>query len=391
MRTIAVVLPLSLLIVSLAGCAPLVVALPQGASETDRHLFEHPPSELSGEEPLLCTDGERGDADCTEPGALRWSVPLEGDHYVRLGSEGVVFDTRSQLSGRGSPRGLVAEGALHHFADDLLRVHDVGTGEHLWTADLREGAPKGVSDVLRTENRVFVGLGDGRWDFAGFDEIVVLAAGDGAETARLRLAEALEAPGGFRLVGLTTDEEVVVLRDAQGVYLGVDPASGEELWRAEPDTALEMSKLHGRTHRLAGGALDVITWTREDSDSVWEVVGAQRFDAATGADLGRPEVEGVEYSWEVGFLPREYYPSLPLEERSPGEERAALRTPSGDIDPGRWEALSGAGMGTLLSSDEKPTEVVGVACAPDALRDVPPRPVPWAVRCDNTRLFVVNL
>lgn len=381
---------IALLTAALTGCSPLLVELPQGAAEPDQSRFEYPPSELSPEEPLLCLDGERDGADCTAPGTLRWSVPLDGDHYVGFGSEHVLFDTRSRLSGRELPRGLVAEGDLHHFADDLLRVHDVGTGEHLWTADLRAGAPKEVGGVLRTEHRVFVGLGDGRRNAEWFDELVVLDAGDGTEAARLHPAEAFEGLSSALLLGVAADGETVVLRHSEDGYLGADPVSGAELWRVEAETVLEPDDFHRRTHRFEDGAFDVITWTRDDTDSDWEVAAAQRFDTITGSELGEPDVEGEKYSWESGFRPEEYYRAYPFEELPYGERAVPRLTPSSDIDPGRWEALSGTGMGTLLSWDEESAEVVGVACAPDAMRDESPSPVPGAVRCDNARLFVVN-
>ncbi|SHJ66823.1 PQQ-like domain-containing protein [Nocardiopsis flavescens] len=386
-----VFLPIALLATALTGCSPLRIALPQGGVEPDQGLFDHPPSELSAEEPLLCLDGERDGADCTEPGALRWSVPLEGVHYVGLRKPEVVFDTRSRLNRSDHLRGLVSDGALHHFSDDLVLVHDLETGRHLWTADLRRGAPKQVDIAARTGDRVFVGLQDGRHLFEGFDELVVLDSEDGTETARLVLADTIEGVSRAHLVGIAEEGGAVVLRHSENGFFGMDPISGDELWRVETRLPWLTDALHDRTHWFADGSLDIIAWSKETPHSDWEAVDAQRFDGLSGAELAAPE-SGVEYRREPGFWPGAYRPGELFDEEGDGAARPVpLTIPSYDIHPGRWEALSGVGTRTLSNRGGGTAEAVSVTCAPDALRVEYPPPLPEAVRCDNARLFVVNL
>ena len=410
MRTPTALLPIALIALALTACAlpacaPVNVALPQGAAEPDWDLFEHPPSELSAEEPLLCTGGERDGVDCTEPGTLRWSVPLEGDHYVQETVEWtIVFDTRSRLSDHATPAALVADGALHHFDDDLLRVHDIGTGEHLWTADLRGDVPSTVTAVERSGDRLFVGLNDGRSRSHAVDELVVLDTRDGEEMSRLTTAEVLDS--GPAMIGTAADGGVVVFRDSPRDYSGVDPVSGEELWRIRTDGLPDSDDEREETYRVEDDTLALVTWRRADSGDDWEVEASHRFDGVTGEDLGEEQVEeGSPRYWRP--QQRDYrHGYLRDEDFRDGDRRSVhlqyplYDTEVSDAEAERWQPLSGVGMGVLgpadsddRGDDEDPLRgtLVGVACAPDGLRIEEPPPLPRALRCDNTRLFAINL
>lgn len=373
--------PFALLAVALTACAPLRVDLPEGASVPEQSEFDYPPSELSTEGLLLCLDGEREGADCTRSGEVRWSVPLEGEYYVGTGSgRSTLFDAHNSLRDRSEYTGLVAEGMLHHFNDDLLHTHDVHTGEHLWTVDLRREEPLQVQVVERTDTRLVVGLNDGRREM-NVEELVTLDPEDGSERGRLAVGGSF----GASLVGIVSDGEVLVFLESPGEYFGVGSHGGEELWRVEVESSPDSPQLHQQRRWIEDGDLLVVDQERPNSEDEWEDTDVHRFDGVTGEEIEESGPVGGEQRGRPSYHRVKYDPGYRIAEEDSADLREYL--PLGNTSD-RQEALAGVGVGFLPSNNG--VVVVGLACPPDALRVEDPPTIPDTVRCDNPRLFAVN-
>ncbi|WP_017586156.1 outer membrane protein assembly factor BamB family protein [Nocardiopsis ganjiahuensis] len=114
-----------LLALSLTGCSLL-------AEEEPVVL---PASAISPDTTVTCEDV----GDCGEAGAVRWSLPLEGDFYVERSesSAPVVQPAGVWLDhGHPYPRAVESEGVLYLSTSDTVTAVDTADAEVLWTQAL---------------------------------------------------------------------------------------------------------------------------------------------------------------------------------------------------------------------------------------------------------------
>ncbi|MFC4565747.1 PQQ-binding-like beta-propeller repeat protein [Nocardiopsis mangrovi] len=385
------ILPLVLVPPLLSGCA-VAGALPFTPPADEPTLeslgLDYPASGISPVEPLLCEDGERDGADCTESGTLRWSIPLEGGDYFVPSDGGEdpdmgLFTTRTRMTPYTRYGGGVLSGTLYATEDDRVRAIDPATGELAWTADVAASVPMLVWEVYESDAGIVAELrrdtGPGS-DLPG--ELALLDPRDGSP-----VRDAIPYPGENELIGAVGGSAIV--RDGELEFAAYDLLSGDRVWSVELDAPPEDDRRRDLfSGTLVGDVLNVrqeITRLdlagRPDDDASSEEI--LRFDARTG-----DAVPGGGEDTDAPVRDRYPNPVLPLDYEKPDEIRRfpTLVNPLEEepvADPGY------AGVGMLHAADGE--ALIGAACAPDALRtQTGPPAVADALHCDNPRLFALN-
>ncbi|WP_017580296.1 hypothetical protein [Nocardiopsis valliformis] len=115
-------------------------------------------SEISPDQEQLCLpdDGQEGQGEddqptCETEGEMRWSQPLEADHFVRYRG-GYTFPIHTVTDPGLSLAAGTPEGVLYAENPQLYMV-DPATGELSWNKDLREEDGTAEVDFLETELR----------------------------------------------------------------------------------------------------------------------------------------------------------------------------------------------------------------------------------------------
>lgn len=96
-----------------------------GEEELDVYAFE--PNEISPDELVTCEGQE-----CEEPGALRWSLPLDGDYVVPWGYEDLLRTNPGEENAGFEPTMAHRDGMVILAELDTLTAVDADTGELLW-------------------------------------------------------------------------------------------------------------------------------------------------------------------------------------------------------------------------------------------------------------------
>ncbi|MFE3460146.1 PQQ-binding-like beta-propeller repeat protein [Nocardiopsis aegyptia] len=240
MRRPAVLLALPLLL-SACAVAPDVTAEggPVRGSEDYLAGFEGvddlQPSEISPDTELLCA-GDRSDA-CVAEGGLRWSLPLEGDYYLRRESSRPLAlyhaDTGAHaMEGTdwlpwGTFAAAEADGGDIVVYAENARVHalDTATGELRWRVDLGEVLGEDGGGFLHTGLGGLHDLGDAlllRYERG----LVVMDP----ESGDVDMSLAAEHPLGD-LEQLSGDHAVLRSGQEDPVFTTVDLDRGEVVWR----------------------------------------------------------------------------------------------------------------------------------------------------------------
>lgn len=398
MRRPAAFLPLPLALVVLTGCTELQIDTPQidPVRESAQWDLDYPPSELSHEDPLLCLDGERDGADCTEQGELRWSIPLEeghgGDFYVRTDTLGGwdLTSVRDGVLGAAEHGVHEIDGMLLHAEDDFLRAVDPETGEPLWTSDLRDGWLGQTTGLYDFEPYLLAGLRGSDDGMRRPAELVLLEPEDGTEVARHRTEG--------RVLAADAEEGSVLVSVSEHDYHAEDPLTGERIWEIgvpEPSSAEEES-------RVQWAVEDGVLYLAQQvlvSEEQWQVDSVQAFDTGSGEELSDPFPD-LEDTAEIDDLPLEFESSDAESAVSAMSSEPEFDYRGGDLrqapileHPGESEgALAGLAMVTTTLGVVEGGPVIGAACAPDAVRaqEPPADALSSALHCDRPRLFAVS-
>lgn len=302
--------PLLLLPVLLSGCAvaPDVTA-DAGTSVTPleeqlaafQESYDSGPSEISPDEQLLCR-GERAD-ECTEEGALRWSLPLEGTYLLRANTyeplglhhadTGAHSLERERFElGRFAAVKIEGRDTVVYAENALVRALDADTGEPRWQVDLGE--------ALDGETFLHTGLGSlhhvGDALLARFGRgLVVMDPDDGdVETV-------VETPHSLGSLASVADGHALFRAgDRDPLFTSIDLDRGEVVWNGRVQDENEEEQ---GVPEYAGayGRYAYLTWnTGRDSEQLDLSRSAgwlARVDARTG-DLeplftaGRPAFRG---------------------------------------------------------------------------------------------------
>ncbi|ASU82043.1 hypothetical protein CDO52_03925 [Nocardiopsis gilva YIM 90087] len=371
--------------------------LPFLASESDAEesgrtvRVDYPPSSLSTVEPVLCVDGRRDGEDCTASGTLRWSIPLEGDHYVgvdRTGRDWKLFNADSRLSPRARHSAKVLSGVLYHAEDTVVHALDPETGEVAWSADLRGENPAETHAFFESDAGIVALLRAGPERDRNPGELVVLDRKDGDVLKRFPL------DADTAVAGVSGDVYITwhgASQDKPYRYTAHSLESGNEMWSVEFD---------------ARPGDD--TWATFSDALIDDVLYVRRGFKNPDPDAERPKAyENLRFDALTGAALPGKGPDVPRRER--GQEASSKAWDSagdrfngaeGDLrtyiwPPGPDSETDHAGIGTLrlrVDSDWPGAKrKLGVACAPDALRPQgEPFSLPNALHCDNARLFAIN-
>lgn len=192
------------------------------------------PSAISPDEELLCTEGSQRYGDCTDEGALRWSLPLEGEYRVQLLPDPVLHHTDTgahSVTTESLPGRFVATEAdggdtLVYAENARIRGLDADTGELRWRVELDEELDEEESGFLPTGVNSLRPLGDEL--LVLFDDgLVVLDARDGAVGTVVGPAPSLgtleHVQGDY---ALTVHED----RDEGPHVTTIDLSEGQVLW-----------------------------------------------------------------------------------------------------------------------------------------------------------------
>lgn len=187
------------------------------------------PSVISPDALVSCED--RGD--CGEAGAVRWSVPLEGDYRMsRSPDQASALVTPEQWmdSDRPDPGAVVRDGVLHHHRDHRVTALDADTGAELWAEEfdglVTSVTTSGETTVVRTRDPAEDG---GRVH-------LLRPEGDGVEHVGTEVPDEL-----LNLRRLTNDTHVALSGRPHGaapeedrdLFLLVDAATGDVEWSHE--------------------------------------------------------------------------------------------------------------------------------------------------------------
>ncbi|CAM4034596.1 PQQ-binding-like beta-propeller repeat protein [Nocardiopsis rhodophaea] len=359
----------------------------EGSGRTVR--VDYPPSSLSPVEPVLCIDGRRDGEDCTAAGTLRWSIPLEGDHYVGIGDRGdKLFNADSRITPQATHSAEVLSGVLYHAEDDMVRALDPETGEVAWSTDLRGDIPAETHAFFASDAGIVALLRSGDQHFRNVGELVLLDRNDGGVLNRTPLdADTV-------VVGASDDSYIAwhdALQDEPYRYTAYDLMSGDEKWSVEFDRRLEDETWAEFSQVLIDDVLYVRRGFKSPDSGAEEpqAYEVRRFDARTGDRLPGEGTDAPE-RWDAHEVS-----SRALD--STGER---ISYSGGDLrtyiwPPGPRSEADHAGIGTLSLSvygEWSSTDAqLGVACAPDAVRlQDEPAAIRDALLCDNARLFAIN-
>lgn len=131
-------------------------------------LGDLPPSEISPDEELLCTEDGQRYGTCTDDGALRWSLSLEGEyrlqllpdpelHHTDTGAHSVVTEP---LPGRFVATEADGGDTLVYAENARIRGLDADTGELRWRVELEEELDEDEAGFLSTGVSGLHPLGD---------------------------------------------------------------------------------------------------------------------------------------------------------------------------------------------------------------------------------------
>ncbi|WP_433697095.1 PQQ-binding-like beta-propeller repeat protein [Nocardiopsis sp. CA-288880] len=245
--------------------------------------------------------GERA-PECEDRGELRWSVPLEGEYYLRGAMalhhpETGAIDSMEETSFHA----VEADPGVLYAENALLRMVDVDTGELVWTTDLRQDpdltfVSSGLRDIYSTSDHVLLHFNSG---------FVRIDSEDGSVAGSAPLTRCTG-----RLSGLLAEDQVVV-RDCgrdEDTYSALDVSAGQMLWEFQDQAPEEEVPFRGSARVAAldigegptsavslGGfspgpaGLGTLGLTRVEADSEEEAVTVAVACAPDGVGRARPD------------------------------------------------------------------------------------------------------
>ncbi|MBE3001542.1 hypothetical protein IDM40_23025 [Nocardiopsis sp. HNM0947] len=312
---------------------------------------DHDPTAISPDEPVHCED--EGEDDCGEPGVVRWSVPLEGEHHVYRERGGFGDDledgmrlapVREISAGRPQdPGGVVHEGTLYYHEHDRVTAVDAESGDIHWS---RSEVDADHTFRARTLHAVDGMLVLHSWDERGIGSMV-------------HFAEASEDEPEWTRAELDLDALVRITPATDGAHLVIGETEGSGDDRSDhPD----------RLHLVDRETGETTLTTDEPGDHVF----AREVEPANGRSPGAVTAEAGPASGDRLTAP------LEVTVEGSGEE-LVMDHASGPVLVTDYTAADG----TLVA--------VFQGCAPDGPREeTPDSPAPGNP-CDAPRLFAVDL
>ncbi len=192
---------------------------------TDEEPVALPTSSISPDTTVTCADA----GDCDEAGAVRWSLPLEGDYYVERAesSAPMIQPAGAWLDyGHPYPRALESDGVLYLSAADTVTAVDTADAEVLWTQTLGRSASglRMVGPVLAADLAGYRGEGE--------DIRFLEVDRDGARVFPADLPEDLEHEGYLATSGSHLLFRELLARDDESdpLHYLVEAATGRVEW-----------------------------------------------------------------------------------------------------------------------------------------------------------------
>ncbi|MFE9243570.1 PQQ-binding-like beta-propeller repeat protein [Nocardiopsis sp. NPDC006938] len=199
--------------------------------EPEREPVAEEATVISPDTLVTCSDT----GDCGAPGALRWSLPLEGEYVLHLPEDGLVRTPLARLypvdllvpQEHVNAGATVRDGVLHYQEHGRFRAFDLATMEELWAEEVDPGRAFRVHATQWVGERLVVHAGDNReWEGTTY----LLAPGtDSLEW------EAVDADTGIVLRGTPPANDTHVLLEGvrdSGTHHLVDAATGAVEWSA---------------------------------------------------------------------------------------------------------------------------------------------------------------
>ncbi|MEU3019062.1 PQQ-binding-like beta-propeller repeat protein [Nocardiopsis sp. NPDC007018] len=256
----------------------LVSALVLSACSTDG-ADGPPPSVISPEALVTCEDN----GDCGEAGAVRWSVPLEGDHRLFREPEWPSEVVPPELwmdRGLRAPGAVAADGTLYYHGDSRVTARAADTGAELWSEAFDEPVASvgtaGETVVVRTR-----GPGE-----EGATVHLLRSAGDGVEHLGTEVPDDLAdvwVRGNGTHVAVGEDHEDTRARGPRRVLM-LDAATGAVEWSDEVTGSLL------NTNLAADNALYLAVPLQDSEDGPSRV--ARVVDGREDLVFERPEEAG---------------------------------------------------------------------------------------------------
>ncbi|WP_158613059.1 PQQ-binding-like beta-propeller repeat protein [Nocardiopsis sp. Huas11] len=258
----------------LAVACALVLSACSALAEDDRPASAEP-SAISPDAVVDCAEN----GDCGQPGAVRWSLPLDGDFYLERHEQSApqLRPAGHWLDGRHpSPGAVMADGILFVHVADTVTAVDTVTAATLWT----ESPGFDVAALRMIGPTLVVSAAASRDD--GTSLRLLDVDRDGARAMEPDLPEDLD-----HVDVLTADDTHLVLREQlpwdteeDPRYFLVEAATGQVEWSARLES--------GGAHALADETLYLIYAPEDEPAFVAAVTGGERT-----AEFGVPESAGA--------------------------------------------------------------------------------------------------
>lgn len=245
------------------ACALTLLVSSCSILEEEPEGSEHAPTAISPDRLVHCED----EGDCGEPGAVRWSTPLEDEYHVRVSHRGdpaVLTPVQDAiLASSPRPGAIVHEGTVHLHESDRFSAFDAETGELLRSGEqVDPGQNKRVDELLLDGDRLLLSAIEPReWD--GIFYTAEATPEDELEWERIERAE-----GSFRAaITPSYGDGLLVLEGEQPPgengapypYHLVDASTGEVEWSTDlPGSAVERG--------VVGNSLYVSAWGEAEED-----------------------------------------------------------------------------------------------------------------------------
>ncbi|QVQ51217.1 PQQ-like beta-propeller repeat protein [Spiractinospora alimapuensis] len=248
-------------VLALSGCG--VVG---GEGELDIYALE--PNEISPDELVTC-EGE----ECEEPGALRWSLPLDGEYVVPFEyDEYTAMLPIETLEFTSGPIMTHRDGVVFLGERDILMAVDANTGERLWRESMESEHLRSIERLHVTDAGVLVSGNRPQGEGRGM-VLIDVESGTGLNTFDDEWRSAWVQ---------RVDGNRVLLSAGADLYMMGDAESGEILWSAEVD----------EDERIISGPLDGVLYAADNPGRSGTTIlsSLSRIDGETGQGLGRVDL-----------------------------------------------------------------------------------------------------
>ncbi|GAB3713709.1 outer membrane protein assembly factor BamB family protein [Nocardiopsis nanhaiensis] len=239
------------------------------------------PSAISPDTVISCEDA----GDCGEEGAVRWSMPMEGDYYVERfeGEPPLMRPVGTWMDySHPSPGVVEADGVLYVHMGDVITALDTADGQPLWT----ESLDTDVVDLRVVGSTLLANGLELREEEV--EQRLLHVDREGVRTAEPDQPDEVE-----QWAVVASDDTHLVFRETLDFheeedprYYLVDAATGEVEWSTRVESA--------RSHSLTEGTL-YLQYSGEDEPGYVVAVS----DGEDTAEFGVPEEAGDRSSVEA--------------------------------------------------------------------------------------------